>query len=181
LRTILPAAVRVGFSAATGQNSQISNILSGEFNSSLSDAKPAPAPEPVGQTTSLKSSGPARKSRNTKVGLVSGAIVVSFLSIGLGLVGFMWWRRRSDAKYDGVVSDLSDDFESGTGPRRFTYGELSRATNNFVEERAWRGWVWRCLFRAVDKSSWRNCSQEGIKRIKTGEERVDIRGGKDYQ
>ena len=28
---------------------------------------------------------------------------------------------------------IDDEFEKGTGPRRFTYRELIRATNNFTE------------------------------------------------
>ncbi|XP_074318378.1 L-type lectin-domain containing receptor kinase IX.1-like [Silene latifolia] len=43
----------------------------------------------------------------------------------LGLLGFK-------DKLGSVLAILSLDFEKGTGPRRFTYQELCRATNNFA-------------------------------------------------
>ena len=72
-----------------------------------------------------------------KVGLVVG------LSVGLGclvcVVGLLWFtfsRRKNKGKEDnlGVDASIDDEFERGTGPKRFTYPELSNATNNFAEE-----------------------------------------------
>ncbi|KAL2957292.1 hypothetical protein AAZX31_18G137700 [Glycine max] len=115
LRDVLPEFVRIGFSAATGSWIEIHNILSWSFSSSLDEG--------------------SRK--KVKVGLVVG------LSVGLGclvcVVGLLWFtfsRRKNKGKEDnlGVDASIDDEFERGTGPKRFTYPELSNATNNFAEE-----------------------------------------------
>ncbi|KAL9327371.1 hypothetical protein ACSQ67_008016 [Phaseolus vulgaris] len=117
-RDVLPEFVRIGFSAATGTWVEIHNILLWSFSSTLD--------------------GDGRK--KSKVGLVVG------ISVGLGclvgLVGLLWftfWRRRNRLR--GVNEDIidvdasiDDEFERGTGPKRFSYRELSNATNNFAEE-----------------------------------------------
>ncbi|KAK7250634.1 hypothetical protein RIF29_33180 [Crotalaria pallida] len=118
-RDFLPELVRIGFSAATGQWIEIHNILSWSFNSNLDTS-----------------------SKKHKVGLGVG------LSVGFGsltcVVGLLWftiWRRRKGKNggkeannttgFDASIDD--DEFERGTGPKRFTYQELSRATNSFEE------------------------------------------------
>ncbi|KAG5001553.1 hypothetical protein JHK85_023213 [Glycine max] len=116
LRDVLPELVRIGFSAATGSWIEVHNILSWSFSSNLD--------------------GDNRK--KVKVGLVVG------LSVGLGcclvcVVGLLWftfWRRKNKGKEEnlGVDASIDDEFERGTGPKRFTYRELSNATNNFAEE-----------------------------------------------
>ncbi|XP_074318382.1 L-type lectin-domain containing receptor kinase IX.1-like [Silene latifolia] len=117
LRTYLPEKIQVGFSASTGQSTEIHNILSWDFNSSLPDAID-----------------------NPKAGLIAGVVVGIFvLLVGLGIVGFFCRRRRvprRSTENDEIdfSEDDDDDFERGTGPRRFTYQELSRATNNFALE-----------------------------------------------
>ncbi|KAF3439167.1 hypothetical protein FNV43_RR17442 [Rhamnella rubrinervis] len=40
-----------------------------------------------------------------------------------------WWKEENEA-YD---ASMDDEFQKGTGPKRFTYRELRRATNNFAE------------------------------------------------
>ncbi|KAK7361043.1 hypothetical protein VNO77_03069 [Canavalia gladiata] len=118
LREVLPEMVRIGFSAATGDWIEIHNILSWSFNSNLESGK----------------------GRKVEVGLVVG------LSVGLGsltcVVGLLWftfWRKRNGSnrrkeEESGVDPSIDDEFERGTGPKRFTYRELSNATNNFAEE-----------------------------------------------
>ncbi|KAF7809412.1 L-type lectin-domain containing receptor kinase IX.1-like [Senna tora] len=119
LREVLPEWVRVGFSAATGDWIEIHNIISWSFNSSLE----------------------SDQTRKSKFGLGVG------LSIGFGsfscVVGVIWftiWRRKRGRKKEegsssinGFGTSMDDEFEKGTGPRRFTYKELSRATNDFAE------------------------------------------------
>ncbi|KAF8370029.1 hypothetical protein HHK36_031927 [Tetracentron sinense] len=115
LRDILPEWVSVGFSAATGSWIEIHNIISWEFNSNLE----------IG----------GEKKKN--IGLVVGLLVgVGALSCGLGLFWFIWWRKRAGGEKEDVSFDdfMDDDFEKGTGPKRFSYHELARATNNFAEE-----------------------------------------------
>jgi serine/threonine protein kinase len=59
-------------------------------------------------------------------GVVSGA---------LGLLWFICWRKRAGGNIKDFEDDddMDDEFEKGTGPKRFTYYELLRATNNFAE------------------------------------------------
>lgn len=117
LREVLPELVRIGFSAATGQWIEIHNILSWSFNSNL-------------ETSTKKS----------KVGLGVG-LSVGFGSLicAVGLLWFTFWRRRKGQNggkenSTGFDASIDDEFERGTGPKRFTYRELSHATNSFAEE-----------------------------------------------
>ncbi|EAY83835.1 hypothetical protein OsI_39052 [Oryza sativa Indica Group] len=77
-------------------------------------------------------------------GLVAGSTVgaVSFLAV-LGVSIWLLLRRRR--KHAGEARELemdegdffddeADDFEKGTGPKRFRYGELAIATDDFSDE-----------------------------------------------
>ncbi|RDX64380.1 L-type lectin-domain containing receptor kinase IX.1, partial [Mucuna pruriens] len=157
LRDVLPEFVRVGFSAATGQWIEIHNILNWSFNSTLDEG--------------------GRK--------IINVILVVGLSVGLGclacVVGLLWyafWRRRygpNGGKEDntGVDASIDDEFERGTGPKRFTYRELSNATNNFVEE----GKLGEGGFGGVYKGLLVNSNLEvAVKRISKGSKQ----GKKEY-
>lgn len=116
LRDFLPEWVRVGFSASTGSWVELHDIISWDFNSTLE----------VNQ-----------KAKN-KTGLFVG------ISVGLGFLGcavigvfwFVFWRKRYVVRNKDEPEDVSmdDEFEKGTGPKRFTFRELSRATNDFAED-----------------------------------------------
>ncbi|KAH9712620.1 hypothetical protein KPL71_020109 [Citrus sinensis] len=113
LREILPETVRVGFSASTGEVVELHKIISWSFNSTLetSDGK-----------------------EKNKTGLIVGLLVgIGALACGLGVIWFMYWRKRVGGHKEAIDIALEDEFEKGTGPKRFTYRELSRATNNFAE------------------------------------------------
>ncbi|KAK8673872.1 hypothetical protein V6N13_112181 [Hibiscus sabdariffa] len=113
LRDVLPEWVRIGFSASTGSQFEIHNILSWSFNSTLG--------------TSGK-----RKNLGLIVGLGAG---FGLVACGLGLFIFIMWRVRGRLKdSEGIDVTIDDEFEKGTGPKRFTYNELCRATNSFAEE-----------------------------------------------
>ncbi|KAF8406124.1 hypothetical protein HHK36_008204 [Tetracentron sinense] len=120
LTKFLPEWVNVGFSASTGRLIQIHNILSWEFNST---------------EFHLKSEiGDSGMDTVLVVGLaVGGSVLVS----GVGLILLVWWKKRNRGKEEeDITSDMSMDneFENGKGPKRYSYGELVRATNNFAEE-----------------------------------------------
>lgn len=116
LRTVLPDQVRVGFSAATGAWVEIHNILTWNFSSTLEIVEP----------------------KRGKMTLMIGIAAAATLSISIvGLVWFILWRKRNKKKSNedlGLDVVDEDDFEKGTGPKRFTYRELSRSTSNFHEE-----------------------------------------------
>ncbi|KAG2409064.1 L-type lectin-domain containing receptor [Vigna angularis] len=117
LRDVLPEFVRIGFSAATGISVEIHNILLWSFSSTLDE---------VG-------------GKKVKVGLVVGVSVgLGCLACAAGIIWFTFWRRRNRLRGGNEeeigVDAIDDEFERGTGPKRFTYRELSNATNNFAEE-----------------------------------------------
>ncbi|CAH2042831.1 unnamed protein product [Thlaspi arvense] len=117
LRKVLPEWVSIGFSAATSQKVEIHNILSWNFTSNLE----------------IHSSDWKRQTQLV-VGLAAG---FGALSCGFALFFFIKWRKRIDERKKDTAADIAiddDDFEKGTGPRRFTFDELSRATKNFSEE-----------------------------------------------
>ncbi|GAB4848820.1 hypothetical protein Ancab_003614 [Ancistrocladus abbreviatus] len=109
LSKVLPDAVTVGLSAATGANFEIHQILTWSFNSTLEFGS------------------------KSKIWLIVGIVGgFSILTCGLGFFLFISRRNRSSKSNEGVNLDV-DDFEKGTGPKRFSYVELRRATNNFAE------------------------------------------------
>jgi hypothetical protein len=115
LRNVLPEWVSVGFSAATGNLTESHTILSWSFCSSLETKN-----------------GNKRKKVRIKVGLGVG---LGAVNCGLFLLSFICWRKRVGGKKENLQYDVSmdDEFEKETGPRRFTYNELVRATNNFAD------------------------------------------------
>ncbi|XP_039841220.1 L-type lectin-domain containing receptor kinase IX.1-like [Panicum virgatum] len=89
---------------------------------------PAPAPAPPAP-------GP---SSSSKTGIVIGVSVsVGSVSILMVLSFSAWlllrWRRRKMANLHEETRAMEDEFEKGTGPKRFRYGELVLATDNFSD------------------------------------------------
>ncbi|XP_022741402.1 L-type lectin-domain containing receptor kinase IX.1-like [Durio zibethinus] len=113
LRDILPEWVRIGFSASTGRQVEIHNILSWSFDSSL------------------ETGGGKGKNLGLIVGLTVG---FGLLTCGLCLSFIIIWKIRTRLKDSEAIDvTIEDEFEKGTGPKRFTYHELIRATNSFAE------------------------------------------------
>jgi serine/threonine protein kinase len=64
---------------------------------------------------------------------VGGCVLI----VGLGMVWHMKRKKRARGGGDedlGFDLSMDDEFERGTGPKKFSYKELVRATNNFAEE-----------------------------------------------
>ncbi|XP_021890474.1 L-type lectin-domain containing receptor kinase IX.1-like [Carica papaya] len=116
LRDVLPEWVRVGFSASTGQFVEIHNIHSWSFNSTLE-------------------AGDGKEKVNVGLAIGLSCVGLAVLACGFGFFWFVIWRKRSDQREDDEAIDvaMNYEFERGTGPKRFTYRELSRATNGFAE------------------------------------------------
>ncbi|PIA51935.1 hypothetical protein AQUCO_01000065v1, partial [Aquilegia coerulea] len=116
LQSILPEWITVGFSAATGSSFEVHNILSWEFNSTEF----------------------ASREGKTNTGLIIGSVVGGFVFIiGVGLIVFVYQKKSNKAmKNEDDILEVStdEDYEKGTGPKRFSYTELLRATKNFTEE-----------------------------------------------
>ncbi|XP_050139704.1 L-type lectin-domain containing receptor kinase IX.1-like [Malus sylvestris] len=146
LKHYLPDWVVVGFSASTGASIAIHKIIWWNFTSTSlvdyheADTAPPPLPVAVPVSSPMASSTYPPKTVNKPIGLVIGlgiggcAVVVT----GLGLVWFILWKRRETGESsdeDTMVHELVDEeFEKGACPRKFSYRELARATNNFGQE-----------------------------------------------
>ncbi|KAL6202104.1 hypothetical protein ACLB2K_025815 [Fragaria x ananassa] len=144
LKLTLPDWVIAGFSASTGAASAIHKIVSWNFTSTpLVDENArgktpvsllsVPAPSPV--ASSITSSNPNSGNKGLVVGLGIGARII--LVGGLALVWFILLKKNEtmESDEDPMVGDaIDDEFKQGTGPRKFLYEELVRATGNFEEE-----------------------------------------------
>ncbi|KAJ1434890.1 Serine/threonine-protein kinase, active site [Sesbania bispinosa] len=133
-----------GNKAATGDNFEMNTLWSWSFNSSLqtnetvSDqippmaASPIPNPNPS-PLPSAKISPEKKSKKGLLVGLGVGLGMAAIFLI-LGLVCILMWKRAKGKKEDSF-SDLKmdDEFQKGTGPKRFCYNQLVSATNNFAE------------------------------------------------
>uniref|UniRef100_A0A5B6ZDA3 non-specific serine/threonine protein kinase n=1 Tax=Davidia involucrata TaxID=16924 RepID=A0A5B6ZDA3_DAVIN len=169
LREVLPEWVTFGFSAATGALVEKHSVQSWEFNSTTLqvDDPVAASPSPNHDPNVVISKG----KKKTNIGLVVGLTVgLCVLVGGLALImGSVWWKKRNrEDKEDELAFDLSnmdDEFEKGTGPKKFSYGELSRATNSFAEEQKLGeggfGGVYRGFLRDLN-------SHVAVKRVSRG-------------
>ena len=118
LTSVLPEWVSIGFAAGSAYFIETHEILSWEFKTELS-----PAPD----STSTFSAG-------LIVAFVIGGL---FLACGIALLLVFVWRKGSRGKgKEGVknVDPVEREIEQGKGPKKFSYNELVRATNNFAEE-----------------------------------------------
>lgn len=131
LRDCLPEWVIIGFSAATGRLYEVHTLRSWSFSSSLlSDENTkqitpiaaAPIPIPI-------------SGKEKKIGLWVGLGIGAGLSVSLsGLVCTLLWKRSRLRKENyGFDLNMDDEFQKGTGPKRFSYNELVSATNKFAE------------------------------------------------
>ncbi|KAL9662677.1 hypothetical protein QQ045_027510 [Rhodiola kirilowii] len=152
LRTVLPESIIVGFSAATGAAIQLHTISSWEFSSSL---------EVTTDNTAL---------------IVGIVVPVVFISLGLLVVLWLLWRRKRKLGLnvdEELDISMDNEFEKGTGPRRFTYADLSRATNNFSDDgklgEGGFGGVYRGLLSDSD-------TEVAVKRVSKGSQQ----GKKEY-
>jgi hypothetical protein len=123
LTTLLPEWVSIGFAAGSAYFFETHEILSWEFTTKLLPAVP----------------GSIRTSSTFSAGLIVGCVVGGlFLVCGIVLVFVFVWRKRSTRENgkEGVnnVDPVEREIEQGKGPKRFSYNDLVRATNDFAEE-----------------------------------------------
>ncbi|CAM0906364.1 unnamed protein product [Alopecurus aequalis] len=145
LKSLLPSEVAIGFSAASGWSIDQHRVLTWSFNSTLVETKLVPVviEEPRGDagTPNKVHSFPSKRMVLPIAGVaISVVLTVACVSV---LIWFLTMRRRrtsEDAREqeremeDVEVFSMDEEFESGTGPRRFRYGELAAATGDFAED-----------------------------------------------
>ncbi|KAK3016248.1 hypothetical protein RJ639_006079 [Escallonia herrerae] len=95
------------------------------------------------------------------------SVGLSVVLVGLALVGYVLWKKRNveELQDDEFGFGMSDEFEKGSGPKKFSYSELTRATSNFSEEEKLGeggfGGVYRGFLRELN-------SHVAIKRVSKG-------------
>ncbi|XP_042982976.1 L-type lectin-domain containing receptor kinase IX.1-like isoform X2 [Carya illinoinensis] len=120
----LPEWVEFGFSSSTGFSTELHVLCSWSFEST--------PPFFI-----RKSAEPNKNGDDGKKKLVVGLSVGAFVLIGC--VGLVWLinrkkRDRGEEENLGFEFSMDDEFEQGTGPKKFSYKELVGATNDFAEE-----------------------------------------------
>ncbi|KAG6789638.1 hypothetical protein POTOM_005756 [Populus tomentosa] len=166
LRDYLPERVSFGFSASTGDLFAIHTLYSWDFSSSLeiddnvtSPIDPAAASPPNG--------GSPKKNRTglgVGLGVGGGAIVVGAALVGF-VIKFMCGHEEDEEGGHVLEEYMDDEFERGTGPKKFSYQELARATSNFKDEEklgeGWFGGVYKGFLKELD-------SFVAVKRVSRG-------------
>jgi len=141
MRRSLPQMVAVGFSAATGRNVEVHQLLSWSFNSSLASREAqAPAPLPSEAITS-RGHSMAHSSTIAVSAAAAGFVVICALTGFVLRRKLRMWKKSKEASAGGggELDDEHDgggeaEFEKGVGPKRYSYSELAAATSNFSEE-----------------------------------------------
>ncbi|XP_057978154.1 L-type lectin-domain containing receptor kinase IX.1-like [Malania oleifera] len=117
LRNYLPEWVKFGFSGATGSYYELHTIYSWEFSS-------------TSQMSENFTNG-NKKREGLVVGLgVGGGVLIGMLC----LAAFGLWKRKFKGENEAnplFDEAIVEEFEKGTGPRKFSYRDLARATKNF--------------------------------------------------
>ncbi|XWS39805.1 hypothetical protein CRYUN_Cryun18bG0086000 [Craigia yunnanensis] len=166
LRLYLPERVTFGFSAATGNASAIHQIYSWDFSSNIeidnNITDPVAAPSPA-QTLNRN------RRRKNRTGLAAGLGVAGALVGGMVLVWLVSLHRKKFGKDEDnghvIDEEIDDEFERGTGPKKFSYNELAHATGNFKDV----GKLGQGGFGGVYKGFLRDSSSYvAIKRVSSG-------------
>ncbi|KAI3692128.1 hypothetical protein L6452_31937 [Arctium lappa] len=160
LREALPEMVTIGFSGASSSFGERHILRYWDFNSTLNIVE--------------ESEGISNK-RKLAVGLT---VPLAVLIVG-GLVACtVYWRRKRKFRQKSLdtiaLTSISDiDLEGGAGPKRFSYNDLTLATNNFSDDRKLGEGGFGCVYKGY-------LSREGmvvaVKKISQGSKQ----GKKEY-
>ncbi|KAJ1277011.1 hypothetical protein BS78_05G261500 [Paspalum vaginatum] len=117
----LPQDAAVGFSTATGDYIECHQILAWSFESTLA------------RLSVVNDTAGGRTSNN--IGLIAGLTSTGIVVLLLAIAVAAWLRHSRHLKETGIDRDMMDHkFDKGTGPRRFTYMQLSQATRGFSND-----------------------------------------------
>ncbi|XBH82977.1 hypothetical protein VPH35_071518 [Triticum aestivum] len=104
-------------------------------NGSVSYAASSPSPTTIHAPP--LATGRTRSWKQLVTGVFAGVVVVFIISSSLLICFLLRCRRRNHmARQVDTFDDddpLEDDFEKGTGPKRFRYSDLAAATSNFSD------------------------------------------------
>ncbi|XWS54603.1 hypothetical protein CRYUN_Cryun10bG0102900 [Craigia yunnanensis] len=169
LSKYLPEWVTFGFSGTTGWLFETHTIYSWNFNSTLQvDANTSnPTNPPTAETNST--SPPVNRRRKSRTWLwvvlgVAGALVGGMILVWLSSLNRKKFGKDEDNGYV-IDEEINDEFERGTGPKKFSYNELAHATDNFEDI----GKLGQGGFGGVYKGFLRDSSSYvAIKRVSSG-------------
>nr|XP_043629393.1 L-type lectin-domain containing receptor kinase IX.1-like [Erigeron canadensis] len=130
LRQVLPEWVIIGFSAATGFLFEKNIVKSWSFDSSdLKNSK-----------LKLNPSPDSGNGKNRKLGLIVGLSISIIIMSVLAFVLWRWKKKKKTKNAEnegeelGFDVEMNKEFEMGTGPKRFSYQEICRATCDFADK-----------------------------------------------
>ncbi|XP_028789206.1 L-type lectin-domain containing receptor kinase IX.2-like [Neltuma alba] len=132
LTDVLPEWVEFGFSSATGDYFEIHTLCSWSFNSSLD----------MQDQNNENNTQNSKSKKGLIAGLSIGGGVLLICGIGLTICLMTWnirrRRRRRERRrsMDGFDFELSMEieFQNSTGPKKFPYKQLVKATYKFAKE-----------------------------------------------
>ncbi|KAI9076749.1 hypothetical protein K1719_041292 [Acacia pycnantha] len=127
----LPEWVTFGFAAATGYLFATHRVNEWSFYSEeFPYVSPSPSPSPsLYSHPRLSISQAQRNSTALAIGLGVGGFVL----LVCGVVWFVLWKNKKKMEDTESDENMSDDFERGTGPKKYSYAELASATNHFKD------------------------------------------------
>ncbi|MCL7030950.1 hypothetical protein MKW94_026461 [Papaver nudicaule] len=131
LSKVLPQRIMVGFSGSAGWTAETHRVLSWQFSSTLE----------IGQNpknvSDMHSGNGSKTDHGSNIGLLLVGIVAGLGVFGCGfcIALVFWWKKRGSSRSSKANSNMDNEFERGTGPKKFSYGDLVLATNNFDEGR----------------------------------------------
>ncbi|XP_073026724.1 L-type lectin-domain containing receptor kinase IX.1-like [Primulina eburnea] len=142
LRDYMPEKVLFGFSAATGRLFERNTVKSWDFYSSLTlDITPnVPAPSPLPDPMINNIGDGKQKRKRGVLGLAIGlGVGLPILILALGFVGCFLKKKKyekesRDTHAYSIDPSMDNEFQRGTGAKKFLYAELARGTHNFAEE-----------------------------------------------
>ncbi|XP_062193255.1 L-type lectin-domain containing receptor kinase IX.1-like [Phragmites australis] len=171
LGTALPEQVAIGFSAATGASIELHQLLSWSFSSITPGSSPS-----TGMSTGASTSWNSRMGLKVALGITS--LVSLFLCTAvLALLRALRLKNLALAEIqlesEAQNKLMDEEFEKGSGPKRFEYSQLAVATRDFSEEEKLGeggfGSVYRGFLKELDLDV-------AIKRVSRGSEQ----GRKEY-
>nr|CAB3456836.1 unnamed protein product [Digitaria exilis] len=132
LASVLPEQVAIGFSAATGSSIELHQLLSWSFS----------LVTPGSSATTSTSAG-ATASSGSRTGLKVALGITSAVSLLLciAILGLLRALRRQHLAFAEIQLEsearsklMDEEFEKGSGPKRFDHGQLAAATRDFSDE-----------------------------------------------
>ncbi|KAF8711614.1 hypothetical protein HU200_029067 [Digitaria exilis] len=171
LASVLPEQVAIGFSAATGSSIELHQLLSWSF-SLITPGNSS--------TTSTIAGASASSSSRTGLKVAPGITSAVSLLLCIAILGLLRALRRQHLAFAEIQLEsearrklMDEEFEKGSGPKRFDYGQLAAATRDFSDEEKLGEGGFGAVYRGFLKELGVHAA---IKRVSRG----SVQGKKEY-